>query len=279
MSRTETRTRFVPHTIDGETRMVRETYEVPAPPRDWDQIVLNAVTGGAMLLVAVSVVWTTASVGDLLARTVVEPIAYGGAVVFDLVWIMCMAVEWLCRYDAARAKKPRKFGNAALVIAMAAVCTHGWIEDSLPVGLTSAAVSALAKGMFTVVVAYQARPLDELTRGWLVQREGEIGARLALASRLRHLERIEGQTAALTADADQNPDASPDGPDSDPDSPDAEVRQLHVPPMTVAEAVRTATDSGIHDPDAVLRYVHQRADKNARPDTVARYLRDVKRPS
>lgn len=235
MSRTEKHTRLVPHTIDGETRMVTETYEVPAPPRDWDQVVLNAVTGSALLLVTVSVVWTTASVGDLLARTVVAVVAYSGAVVFDLAWIMCMAVEWLCRYDPQRAKKPRNAGHFALAAAMAAVCVHGWLEDSLPVGIASAAVSALAKGMFTVVVAHHARPLDELTRGWLVQRESEIGARLALGSRLRHLARMDSQYAALPAASPPVDDA---GRDEEPAG-----RADGLSDTTVRTAIRTAADT------------------------------------
>jgi hypothetical protein len=43
--------------------------------------------------------------------------------------------------------------------------------------------------------------------------------------------------------------------------------------MTVKDAVRTAKDSGIHDSDAVLRYVRKVADANAKPETVNRYLR------
>jgi hypothetical protein len=43
--------------------------------------------------------------------------------------------------------------------------------------------------------------------------------------------------------------------------------------MTVKDAVRTAKDSGIREPDAVLRYVHQVADANAKLATVERYLR------
>jgi hypothetical protein len=43
--------------------------------------------------------------------------------------------------------------------------------------------------------------------------------------------------------------------------------------MTIKDAVQTAKDSGIREPDAVLRYVHQVADANAKAETVARYLR------
>ncbi|MYT20114.1 protein transporter Sec31, partial [Streptomyces sp. SID7760] len=85
-TRTETRTRQVPHTIDGETELVDETYTVavPLPPRDWDHIALNAVTASTAALVLVSVVWSTASAGDLLARAAAAPVAYSAAIAFDL---------------------------------------------------------------------------------------------------------------------------------------------------------------------------------------------------
>ncbi len=73
--RTETRQRLVPHAVNGKTRLVEEDYEVmvPAPPRDWDQAVTTAVTAVAALLVTVAVVWSVASIGDLLARAVIAP--------------------------------------------------------------------------------------------------------------------------------------------------------------------------------------------------------------
>ncbi|MGH3585859.1 MAG: hypothetical protein ACRDQ0_06010, partial [Pseudonocardia sp.] len=91
-TRTENRTRDVPHTIDGVTHYVTETYsvQVPVPPRDWDRDVLTAVTAGAALAVTVSVVWSTAAIGDLLARTVPAGPAYAAAVAFDAAWILCM---------------------------------------------------------------------------------------------------------------------------------------------------------------------------------------------
>ena len=93
------RTRLVPHTVNGKTEMVLERYtiDLPVPPRDWDRTVLTAVTAAAGALVAVAVVWSTASIGDLLARVTVAPAAYAAAVAFDLAWILCMAVEWLAR--------------------------------------------------------------------------------------------------------------------------------------------------------------------------------------
>lgn len=43
------------------------------------------------------------------------------------------------------------------------------------------------------------------------------------------------------------------------------------------QAVRTAVDSGITDPDAVLRYVRKVADDGANPESVRRYLRTVRK--
>ncbi|MFJ8760815.1 protein transporter Sec31 [Streptomyces cyaneofuscatus] len=196
------RQRLVPHTVDGKTRMVEEDYEamVPVPPRDWDQAVTTAVTIAAALLVAVAVVWSVASIGDLLARAVVAPIAYLAATAFALAWVTCMALEWLARYDAARAAGPRTVGNWALAADMAIVAAHGWVEEALYVGLAGAAVSAVGKSMWSTVMRHQSRPLPVRTQKWLQDEEAEIAARLALGARTRHLARIEGQ-AALYAPA------------------------------------------------------------------------------
>ncbi|MCR8947144.1 protein transporter Sec31 [Streptomyces sp. OUCMDZ-4982] len=195
--RPETRQRLVPHAVNGKTRLVEEDYEVmvPVPPRDWDQAVTTAVTAAAALLVTVAVVWSVASIGDLLARAVVAPIAYLAACAFALAWVTCMALEWLARYDAARAAAPRRAGNWALIADMAVVAAHGWVEEALYVGLAGAAVSALAKKMWSTVMAHQARPLPALTAQWLRDEEADISARLALGARTRHLARIESQAA------------------------------------------------------------------------------------
>jgi hypothetical protein len=99
--RTQTieRTRLVPHTVDGQTELVldRQQIEVPAAPRDWDQAVRTAVTVMAVVLLAVSVCWSTSSIGSLLSRIVASAAAYGAACAFDTLWIMCTAVQWLMR--------------------------------------------------------------------------------------------------------------------------------------------------------------------------------------
>ncbi|MFD3654354.1 protein transporter Sec31 [Streptomyces sp. NPDC058620] len=197
--RTETRQRLVPHTVNGKTKMVEEDYDVlvPVPPTDWDHIVTTAVTIAAAGLIAVAVIWSVASIGDLLARAVTAPIAYLAAGAFVTAWVTCMAMEWLARYNADRAAGPRKAGTWALILDMAAVATHGALEDSLYVGIAGAAISAMAKKMWSVVMKHQARPLSARTRQWLIQEEGEIAARLALGAQLRTLARVEGQAAVF----------------------------------------------------------------------------------
>jgi len=282
-TRTIRRHRLVPHTVDGETELVLDHYDeqIPVPPRDWDRTILNAVTGGAFLMVTAAIIWSTASIGDLLARAVIAPAAYGAAAVFDLAWIMCMAVEWLARYDPQRAALPRNAGHVALVVAMAAVGAHGWIADQVAIGLIGAAVSGIAKGGWTVVLRHHAKPLDDRTQQWVDKRRAAAGGRLAMVAVNRELQRaqalVAAEAAALSAGNPESPEADPDDPDARPEDPDATVLPLASGPMSRAEAVRTAMDCGIHDPDAVLRYVRKVADSEAKPETIARYIRDLRK--
>ncbi|WEH40776.1 hypothetical protein [Streptomyces sp. AM 2-1-1] len=216
--RPEARTRLVPHTLNGRTRMVKEAYvvQVPVPPRDWDHIVTTGALAASLVLLAVALVWSTASIGDYLARAITAPIAYLCASACALGWMICMALEWLARYDAARAAGPRAAGTVFLLLDMAAVAAHGWTEDSLYVGLAGAAVSAVAKKMFSVVMEHQARPLPDRTRAWLLEEEAEISAALALSARTRHLARIQAQATAYApalppADTTQDTDLDTPG--------------------------------------------------------------------
>ena len=197
-TRTVRRTRKVPHTIDGITHMVDEEYDVtvPVPPRDWDHIILNAVTALASVLVVITVVWSTANIGDLLAHITIVPAAYAAAGAFDLAWIMCMAVEWLARYDRRRARLPRRAGHIALAVAMAAVASHGWIEGQHAVGIIGAAVSALVKGLWTIVIGYYSAPLDPRTQAWVEQQLSEAGAEQALIPVKRRLQRSGSAVSA-----------------------------------------------------------------------------------
>ncbi|SCD40945.1 hypothetical protein GA0115251_106919 [Streptomyces sp. TverLS-915] len=285
-TRTVQRSRLVPHTVDGRTELVLDRYEEeqPAPPRDLDHAVLNAVTGGATLLVAISVAWSTVSIGDLLARTVPTPsLGYGAALAFDVAWIMCMALEWLSRYDAARARLYMGAGHAALAVAVAAVVTHGIVEDQVAGGVLAAAVSVLAKATWALVMRQHAKVLDPLTEQWVDKQRAKAGAQLAMVPVRRQLARMQAAVAAETAALDTaqararaeqaQADADPDRPDDEADDEDGNVLPLVGKRLTVKDAVRTAVDSGLDDADAVLRYVRTAADPNVKSETVARYLR------
>ncbi|MGJ5693804.1 hypothetical protein ACM6RM_11570, partial [Streptomyces pratensis] len=105
-------------TLDGETtyREVERTVRVPAPPRDWDLVLVRGLIGGALLVTALSLVWSTDSIGSLLDRSASTLAAYSVAVVFDVAWLSCQAREWLDRRDPERAKIPRRFGYLFLVV-------------------------------------------------------------------------------------------------------------------------------------------------------------------
>lgn len=197
-TRTVTRYRWITHTVDGETEMVREPYdvEVPVPPRDWDRAVLTAVTAVAAVLLAACVLWSTVNVGGLLTRVAIAPAAYGAAVAFDLAWIVFMAVEWLARYDPARAELPRQAGHVALLVAMVAVGAHGWLSGQKAIGIISAVVSGIVKTVWTVVLRHHSKPLDPLTQQWVDKRRAAAGGKLAMIPIRRELLRAEAQVEA-----------------------------------------------------------------------------------
>ncbi|UDM00062.1 protein transporter Sec31 [Streptomyces longhuiensis] len=274
-----TRERLVPHTVDGKTRMVPddEVIEVPLPPRDWDQVALNTVTAIVTALVLACVVWSTVSIGDLLARVVVEPAAYGAATVFDLAWIALMIIEWLARYTPVRARAARFGGYVALAVAMGAVGAHGWLFGDPAIGIVGAVVSGLAKGTWTILLAYQSVPLDPRTAAFLEQELSEAGAELARIPVDRRVNRSralrDAERRALEADGGS---ANPERPDDEEDEPNHNVLPIHPGALTMKDAVRIAWDADIREPDAVRRYVGKAMGKPASPDTVERYLRALR---
>lgn len=284
-TRTIQRTQLVPHTIDGKTAMVLDRFdvEVPVPPRDWDRLVLNAVTGTAAVIGIACVVWSTAAIGGLLTLFVIAPAAYAAAAVFDLVWLACMALEWLARYDQDRAKLPRRAGYWALAIAMAAVGAHGWISGQIAIGCISAAVSGLAKTMWTVVLRHHAKPLDNKTQQWVDAQRAEAGGQLAMVAVRRELTRANSQVAAeraaIGATVPETPETLRTPPENDEETPDNAEQPTPDGPMTMTDAVRTALSCGISTPDAVVRYVRKVADVNAKEDSILRTLRMLRRAS
>jgi hypothetical protein len=239
-TRAVTRTRTVPFTPypGAPTELVPETYTIDVP-RDWDRAVLTAVATGTALLLALAVTWSTASIGAILALTgVITAIAYGVAAVFDLAWIMCMALEWLARYNPAKAQAPRRAGYAALAVSMAAIAAHGIATGGLTniaAGLVGSAVSLIAKGVWSLAIRHTAKPLSPVAQQWVTRRQAAAGAELAMAVIDRQLERSR---AHLTAYRDAfgtlgQPTPDPDKPSGRPDTVSATVRS----------AVRAALDT------------------------------------
>jgi len=273
------RTRLVPHTVDGETELVldRETIEVPAPPRDWDQLVRTAVTAGAIVLVTASLAWTTASIGDLLAAVTISVVAYAAAVAFDASWILCMAVEWLLRYDPQRANSARRAGRWALAVSMGAVFAHGYLFGEWVVGAVGAVVSGLAKGGWTMAMRVHARPLDPRTQQWVAKRRAAVDGQLAMIPIRRELQRgqatVEAERRALT----ESGSADPDDPERSADRPDPNVTPIDRSRLTTKDAVRIVWEGGIRSRSDVVREVSAHLGRPASPDTVDRYLRDLER--
>ncbi|MFD8866030.1 protein transporter Sec31 [Streptomyces sp. NPDC059590] len=272
-TRRQLRTRKVPHTIDGITKLVDEEYyvDIPVPPRDWDHAVLTGVQAGAAAFVAASVAWTTANIGDLLSNTVPVGVAYPVAIGYDAPWICCMALEWLARYDAERARAPRNAGHFALAVAMVAVIVHGVVADAAAAGIVGAVISALAKGLWTLVLAHTARPLDPRTQQWLTIRRNEIGARLALGGEQRRLARMEQHAAMLAADGQPAPDSPDTDQDKDPGQQDSLSGPARRMILARAQTMPHATDEEIAEHLAGHGIT-------VTPDTVRAVLDDVVRP-
>ncbi|WP_037616391.1 hypothetical protein [Streptomyces aureus] len=277
-----TRERLVPHTVDGKTRMVPddEHIDLPVPPRDWDQIGLNVVTGIVALALLGCMGFSTASIGDLLARVTPAPAAYGAAALFDLAWIGCSIIEWLARYAPARAAKARAGGYLALAVAMGAVASHGWIVGGVATGLVGAAASGLAKGLWAIVLDYQAAPLSKRDAAYFEQELSEAAVELARIPVRRRVIRaralVEGERRALETDSGSTGSADPDQSGQAADDPDATILTLDPNALTTKDAVRIAWDADIRERDAVVRYVSKAMGKAASPDTVDRYLRALK---
>jgi len=189
--RKEERTRWVPKTINGKTHNVEEKYteDVPQLPRDMDASIIKVVTRAVCVVIVGAITWSTVSIGALLSEAAPAWAAYLVAGVFDLAWVVCMAVEWLARFDPQRAKTPKVAGWVALAVSMSAIFAHGWMAASWVVGATGALVSALAKGLWFVVMKFHAVELDPSTKAWVEAERSEVNGQRALFAVQRQLNR------------------------------------------------------------------------------------------
>lgn len=278
------RRRMVTTTINGEARQTPENYYdyVPMPPRDFDGALMIGVVVVAVAVTALSITWSTASIGDLLASVVVAGIAYGAAAVFDSAWLACMAIEWIERHDQQRATYARIAGWIALAAAVAAIVAHGYVRDDRPAGYIGGCVSIIAKGLWLVVMRHYRVKLGDGAQSWLSQRRQEIATERALSVEVQRLDRtrayhaavfgptaaVAQQIAATPAPAELPHDAPPPQVPTAPPHPEA---QHPVPPVaphpadgdpqrprTVLEIIDETVDaalavSGLSKADAVRR--------------------------
>ncbi|MGW2539444.1 hypothetical protein ACWC5I_00850 [Kitasatospora sp. NPDC001574] len=221
---------------DGTVRTDAETYPVQVP-RDWRRGGLAvAATGTGALLVA-AVAWSTASIGDLLADAAHPVIAYAASAAFDAAWIICMILEWLARDEPDKAAAPRRFGWVALVVAMAAVCAHGYLSDAehaAATGVIGAGVSAIAKVVWSLVIRHTEKPLSPLARQWVRERQEAVDAELIDARLDVELLRARAQVAVYRAAYTAAPALDPV---PDPDKPSGQPAPIS---PTVRSAVRAA---------------------------------------
>lgn len=250
----------------ADTEFIDETYDVHVP-RDWDRIVLGAVAAGTALILALAIAWSTAAIGDLLALGgVFAPIAYGVACVFNLSWILCMGLEWLARYEPAKAAAPRKAGYAALAVDMTAVCLDGirsGDKTGAAVGIIGAAVSLIAKLVWSLAIRHTAQPLTPRDQQWVTQRQGAAGAELAMAVVNRQLLRSRAHLAAHRAALALDPAA--DWSDPDPDRPTGQSAPLSAEVDTAIRAA-LATMPGASPEDVSAALAGARYEVS--PDTV-----------
>ncbi|MFI1394083.1 hypothetical protein [Streptomyces sp. NPDC020681] len=190
--RTEQRTRTVPHTVEGVTHRVTESFPVKTPvlPRDWDKAAIRAASTLVLALTAVAVVWSTVSIGSLLGGGV----GYAAAVVFDVSWLVVLIVEWMARFNAKKREVPRTVGWLLVAGAAGAIFWHGMETGTVALAVVGAAVSVVSKVLWLVVMGFVHRDLSPADAQWVAAEMSKSNAKLAIAG-------VRRQAAAAEARA------------------------------------------------------------------------------
>lgn len=219
-----------PVTRNGRTHYVEEPAALP--PLTPDEIIMRGVGAATAVVVTGALIWSTVSVGAMLTQLAPAWAAYMIAGIFDLAWIVAMAMEYVLRFEPARQKVPKTIGWLALLASMAAIFTHGALLDKPWIGAFGALVSVLAKGLWWLLMFVTARRLDRDTQDWLTLELGEIYARRAEQNALAKVRR-EREKYALGLAADPpvtQLDRAPVQPQSTPvQAADQPVDQIEAP--------------------------------------------------
>lgn len=188
-----------PVTRNGRTHYIEQPANLP--PLTLDEIILRVVAVATAIVVIGALIWSTVSVGGMLGKVAPAWAAYMIAGAFDLAWIIAMAIEYVLRFEPRRQRVPKAMGWLALFTSMAAIFTHGALLGRPWIGAFGALVSALAKGLWWLLMFATSRRLDNDTQAWLTLELGEIHARRAEQNALAKVNR-ERERYAL----DQTPD-------------------------------------------------------------------------
>ncbi|MCX4705668.1 hypothetical protein [Streptomyces sp. NBC_01373] len=195
----------VPYAIGGKVHMV--TPPRPKLPRSLDRVLLGAITVACMLLLVAVIVWATVNIGELLSEMVPGWAAYGAASAFNLAWVICLGLEWIDRHNPDQANAPMVAGWVFLAAEMIAVGVHGHREGALEIGIVGAAVSAIVKTVWTLLLKRYATPLDPMTQQWVDAERAQLAAERGLLDVQRDALYARGQLGqyrdALGLDARQ----------------------------------------------------------------------------
>lgn len=200
-----------PVTRNGRTHYIEQPAKLP--PLTLDEIILRVVAVATAAVVLGALVWSTVSVGGMLNKVAPAWAAYMIAGAFDLAWIIAMAIEYVLRFEPRRQKVPKAMGWLALFTSMAAIFTHGALLGRPWIGAFGALVSALAKGLWWLLMFATSRRLDADTQAWLSLELSEIHARRAEQNALAKVNR-ERERYALDAAADTTHAIVQDSPDT-----------------------------------------------------------------
>jgi len=233
-------------TRNGRTHYVEEPAKLP--PLTPDEMIMRAVGAATAVVVFGALIWSTVSVGAMLAAVAPAWAAYMIAAIFDLTWIVAMAMEYVLRFEPARQKIPKTIGWFALLISMGAIFTHGALLDLPWIGAFGALVSALAKGLWWLLMFATSRRLDKDTQAWLTAELGEVHAKRAEQMAVAKVERErERYAVAQPAEPAQvTVSRAVDPPQSAPvqsavQAPDQPVNQIETSPEPAA--VHTANQA------------------------------------
>ena len=149
-------------TRNGRTHYVEEPAKLP--PLTPDEIILRAVAAATAVVVLGALIWSTVSVGGMLDKVAPAWASYMIAGAFDLAWIIAMAIEYILRFEPRRQKVPKAMGWLALFTSIAAIVAHGALLGRPWIGASGARVSALAKGLWWLLMFATSRRVTSWMR-------------------------------------------------------------------------------------------------------------------